>query len=175
MPGATRSESVAVSLPAQSDRQSVSWPESHWKLLVGLLLLLGLLGAGAAASLVWLAMYAIRGSDVAQEAFSRARSSQAVAQALGAPIKEAWFVSGSINENPASGSADLAMPISGPKGNGTLYVTARKSAGAWQYCLIELDVKGSGDKIVVLNANSPSGGMPCAPAPPPSPAAPAQF
>lgn len=175
MPGATRSEGVAVSLPAQSGRRSVSRPKSHWKLLVGLLLLLAVLGAGVAAGIVSLVMYAIKSSYVAQEAISRARSSQAVAQSLGVPIKEAWFVTGSINESPGSGSADFTLPISGPKGKGTLYVMARKVAGAWQYSLIEVDIKGSGDRINLLNANPPSGAMPRTPAPPPSSADSAHF
>jgi hypothetical protein len=153
----------------------VSWAETHWKLLVGLLLILAVLGAGLMAGFVSLAMYAIVGSNVAQGAISRARASQAVVQSLGLPIKEAWFVTGSIEENPRSGSADLALPISGPRGRGTLYVTARKVAGAWQYGLLEVDIKGSGEKIILLNADPPSGAIPSTPAPPPSSAAPAHF
>jgi Cytochrome oxidase complex assembly protein 1/zinc-ribbon domain len=175
MPVVTSSASAAVSLPGQSGRRSMSWAETHWKRLVALLLFLAVLGVAALLGIVSLGMSFVRNSDVAEEAIARARSSQAVTQRLGVPIKEARFVSGSINVSPGSGSADLALPISGPKGSGTLYVTARKIAGAWQYSLIQLNVEGSGDKIDVLNADLPSGAVPRTPEPPPSSATPSQF
>jgi hypothetical protein len=35
--------------------------------------------------------------------------------------------------NGASGASNLAIPISGPKAKGTIYVSANKSLGQWNY------------------------------------------
>jgi hypothetical protein len=101
-------------------------------------------------AIVTLLVGAIRGSDVAKEAVARAQSNALVMQRLGAPISEGWFVGGSINVSPGSGDADLSVPISGPKGKGTVYVKAQKSAGAWAYNLMVATVDGSGEKIDLL-------------------------
>jgi hypothetical protein len=50
---------------------------------------------------------------------------------IGQPIQAGLLISGSVEANPASGKADLAIPVSGPKGNGTLYVAAVKKVGRW--------------------------------------------
>ncbi len=74
---------------------------------------------------------AMKTSDVYREALTQAKASDAVVEALGSPIKDGLFVSGSTNVNGASGEANLAMPSSGPKGKGTFYVAATKSIGIW--------------------------------------------
>jgi hypothetical protein len=56
----------------------------------------------------------------------------AVAQKLGGRIEEGWLTSGSINVGTGgSGDANLAVPISGPKGNGTVYVMAHGESRAF--------------------------------------------
>jgi hypothetical protein len=71
-------------------------------------------------------------------------------QHLGAPINEGWFVSGSINVSAGSGDADLSVPISCPKGKGTVYVKAQKTAGRWDYSLMQATIEGSGERIDLL-------------------------
>ena len=56
----------------------------------------------------------MRSSDAATESLLRAKSNPFVVQRLGSPIKEGWFVGGSINVTTDSGDADLSVPISGP-------------------------------------------------------------
>ena len=104
---------------AQMPAQPKSWLARKWKLLLGLCVGLVLLGCAAVFGIFALVMSSIKGSDVATEAMSRARSNPTVMQQLGTPIDEGWFVSGSINVSTGSGDADLALPISGPKGKGT--------------------------------------------------------
>jgi hypothetical protein len=79
-----------------------------------------------------------------------AQSNRRVAQQLGSPIDEGWLLSGSVNVSDASGDADLSVPISGPKGKGTVYVTAQKSAGRWNYSLMQVAIDGSDEKIDLL-------------------------
>ena len=94
----------------------------------------------------------MRSSDAATESLLRAKSNPFVVQRLGSPIKEGWFVGGSINVTTDSGDADLAVPISGPTRQGTVYVTAHKSAGAWNYSLMQAAIQGSNDRIDLLSS-----------------------
>ena len=126
-----------------------SWLGRYWIwLLVAVLLCGGLFVLGIFSLIIG----AMRGSDVAKEAVARAQSNALVAQRLGAPISEGWFVSGSINVSTGSGDADLTVPISGPKGKGTVYVKAMKTAGRWDYSLMQAAIDGSGDRIDLLAA-----------------------
>jgi len=136
---------------------------------------LGVLGIAAVFGILTLIMSSIKRSDVAREAMARARSNPAVVQHLGTPIEVGWLVSGSVNVSTGSGDADLALPISGPKAKGTVYVTAQKSAGAWTFTLMQAAIEGSGERIDLLapaSMGQPSAAAaPATPAPMPSPAA----
>ena len=57
---------------------------------------------------------------------------------------------GNINVNGSSGHADLAIPISGPQGNGTIYVVASKSAGQWDLLRLVVDIKATNERIDLL-------------------------
>ena len=54
--------------------------------------------------------------------------------------------------NGPSGSADLAIPISGPNGAGTIYVKAKKVAGIWEYSILEVAIERAGERINLLPA-----------------------
>jgi hypothetical protein len=61
------------------------------------------------------------------------------------------LTSGSINVGTGgSGEANLAVPISGPKGNGTVYVMARRIAGVWNYSQMIAGIESTGEKIDLL-------------------------
>jgi len=78
---------------------------------------------------------------------SRAKSDERVVAALGTPISEGMFTSGKTNVNGPSGEADIAIPISGPKGKATIYAVATKSAGTWTFSKLAVQVEGSSDMI----------------------------
>jgi hypothetical protein len=61
-------------------------------------------------------------------------------------------VTGNINFANDSGNADLAIPLSGPQGHGTVYVVARKSAGTWSYDRFEVELDGAEERINLLKA-----------------------
>ncbi|MNC89987.1 Cytochrome oxidase complex assembly protein 1 [compost metagenome] len=92
----------------------------------------------------------IKSSDAYQEALSRAKASPAVISALGSPVKEGFYVSGSINVSGPSGDAKLAIPVSGPKGEGTIYLEARKSADVWSYSVLVVRVTQTRQRIDLL-------------------------
>jgi len=96
-------------------------------------------------------MGGIRNSDVAKAALARAQASPLVLQRLGPGIDEGWLLTGSINVSAGgSGDADLAVPISGPKGKGAVYVTAKKGSGTWNYSQMVAVIEGSGERIDLL-------------------------
>jgi hypothetical protein len=129
-----------------------SWLGRNWK---GLLAAIFVCGVVFVAGIFSLIMGAMRSSDVAKEATARAQSSALLAQRLGTPINEGWLVGGSINVSPGAGDADLSVPISGPKGKGTVYVRAQKTAGMWAYSLMQATVEGRSEKIDLLAAPAP--------------------
>ena len=155
----TQPSRIPQATPALIPNQQRSWLGRNWKWLLAAVFVCGLVFV---VGIVTLIMGAMRSSDVAKEAFARAQSNTLVAQRLGAPISEGWFVGGSINVSTGSGDAELTVPITGPKGKATVYVTAQKIAGSWTYSLMQAAVEGSGERIDLL---------PSAPAPAPQAAA----
>ena len=93
----------------------------------------------------------MKSSDAYKGALARAKAEPAVVAALGSPIEDGMFVSGSTNVNGASGNANLAIPIHGPKGKATLYVVAEKSLGAWNYSNLVVEVKDTKQRIDLLH------------------------
>jgi hypothetical protein len=108
------------------------------------------LGAIAVGGLVFFVFGAIKKSDVYADALKRAQSSPQVQTALGTPIEDGMWVSGSVNTTNDSGHAELTSPLSGPKAQGALVLKADKAAGGpWTYSVLEVQVTG-GEKINLL-------------------------
>ena len=137
---------VPTSVPGASPTRR-GWLARNWKWLLATLFVGGLVMMVGFFALI---MGAIRNSDVAQASVATAQSNRQVVQQLGSPIEEGWLLSGSVNVSNASGDADLSVPISGPKGKGTVYVTARKSAGRWHYSVMQVAIDGSDERIDLL-------------------------
>ena len=125
-----------------------NWWQRNWKWFVPtgcitILVLIALFGAtiflGVSA--------AMKSSDAYQIAVAKAKADPRVIAALGTPIKEGMFTSGTTNVSGGSGQADLSIPLSGPKAKGTLYAVATKSAGAWTYSKLVVRVEGTGENI----------------------------
>ena len=96
----------------------------------------------------------MKSSHAYKEALAMARADLYVNEALGSPIKEGLLVMGNINVNGSSGHADLAIPVSGPEGSGTIYVAASKSAaGQWTILRLVVDVKATNERIDLLANN----------------------
>jgi hypothetical protein len=114
--------------------------------LVAIVVIVGIFGG-----VFLIAFSAFKYSGVYVESLKQAHANPVVIQALGEPIEEGFFVFGSIHVNGPSGEADIAIPISGPKGSGTIYAVATKSAGIWHFEVLEVDIKGAEDRIDLLD------------------------
>jgi hypothetical protein len=71
-------------------------------------------------------------SEVYKMSLREAQDSPCVAKTLGTPLTAEFSISGDMNEGSKDGSADLNIPIHGPKGKGTLQLSAEKSSGIWK-------------------------------------------
>ena len=65
-------------------------------------------------------------------------------------------MSGNTNVNGASGESNLAIPISGPKAKGTIYVSANKSFGQWNYSGLVVEVRQTHQRIDLLQKSVPA-------------------
>src|SRR6266404_2068327 len=88
--------------------------------------------------------------------WSGPRRIPAVIEALGSPITVGFLVSGNTNVNGASGEANLSIPVSGPKGKGTIYVAATKSLGRWNYSGLVLEIANTHQRIDLLGSSARS-------------------
>jgi hypothetical protein len=123
--------------------QPRGWLSRHTGLVVGI----GCLGLLSAVCLFIVAIIgvvgtAMRASDPYKIAVSAAARDPAVIAELGTPVEPGWFTSGEINVAGSTGHASLAIPISGPRGSGTIGVVADKAAGKWTFSTLSVAVQG---------------------------------
>lgn len=141
-------------LPPQIPRQK-NWFDRNWKWLIPTVLILFLMIVGGFVAAVFYGVtHMMRGAEPYQVAVERAMKNPDIQAKLGTPMKVGWFTSGSVNLNNSSGSASLAIPLSGPKGSGTIYVEAKKRAGIWAYETLEF-APNDGQRIPLLDSSLP--------------------
>src|SRR4029078_1289347 len=107
-------------------------------------------------SILLIVFSAMKSTDVYKQALARAKGDPAVIEALGSPIKDGFLMSGHRNVNGASGESNLAIPISGPKGKATIYVSANKLLGRWNYSGLTVEVGQRHERIDLLHKPAPS-------------------
>jgi hypothetical protein len=134
-----------------------NWWNRNWKWFVPTgCLSIALLFVAFAASVVLIVFSAVKSTDVYKDALARAKAHPAVIDALGSPITEGFLVSGNTNINGASGEANLSIPISGPKGKGTIYAAATKSLGRWNYSGLVMEIAETHQRIDLLHSSIPA-------------------
>ena len=138
-------------LPAASQKKPRNWMQRNWKWFIPLLVVAS--GTVMATFFVFIFVVVfnvIKSSDAYKEALARVQTDPAIQAALGTPIKEGLFVTGSINTSGSSGEADIAIPISGPYGKATVYAVATKSAERWTFIALLVEVRDTGEIFNLL-------------------------
>ena len=126
------------------------WSRNYkWFVPVGCLTII-LCVVAFAALIVGVVMGSMKSSDAYKMALAKAQANPIVQQKLGTPIEAGAFVAGSINVAGTSGKADLTIPISGPKGKGSIYVDATKFAGEWKFNRLEVGFDGQEQRVDLL-------------------------
>lgn len=108
------------------------------------LLLGGILVGGIG---LYTANEAVKSSVPIAMALQLASDDPRVRERLGTPMQVGRLLSGTIDVEDATGTADMAFPVSGPNGEGTLFFSATKSAGQWTIDNLDLEIKASGERI----------------------------
>ena len=141
--------------PAVPPTPTGNWWKRNWKWFVPLgCFSIALLFVVFVGSVVVIVFSAVKSTDVYKDALARAKSHPAVIEALGSPVTEGFLVSGNTNVNGASGEANLAIPVSGPKEKGTIYVAAKKSLGRWEYSGLVLEIANTHKRIDLLGSSA---------------------
>lgn len=119
-----------------------------WAFLVLVMFMVGsgvLIGGG-----VYWAFNGLAKSEAATQALRRASETPAVIDKLGAPLVRGTFATGdySVNSN-GTGRASLNLPISGPKGSGTLVIVGTRADQQWTFSrLVVVPADESGEILV---------------------------
>ena len=120
-----------------------SWWKRNWKWVVpvgGCLTMLVLLVVFV-GSIFYGVTTMFEGSDPYKYAFEKINEDEQLVELLGSPIVKDGMVQGSLNYNNGDGKADMKIPISGPKGSGTLYINATSGGDEWTYHEIRVEIK----------------------------------
>lgn len=128
-----------------------SWLARNWGWLVAAAFVLFL---SFVAAILLSVFSLIQNSDATKLAIKTAETSPVIAEHIGSPMKVGWLISGNIEASPGAGTAKLMIPISGPKGLGTLDVEAHKRAGQWHLDLLEFEKDDSSVWINLLPAET---------------------
>ena len=116
----------------ESDRRS--WWTRHWKWAApsGCLVIVLLLFGGCVAQ--FSGVYGmVKDTGAYTQAIERVRSNPDAVAVLGTPVTTGWMLEGRVDDRGATGTADYSVPVSGPRGSGTLHIEARKSGGRWTF------------------------------------------
>lgn len=96
-------------------------------------------------------MYFIRSSDGVEEAVRMAGQNAAVVNAIGEPMEIGWFVNGSIKGAGVGTKVEVNIPLSGPKGSGTLVAHGfRETEQKWNFSVLSFAPENSADAINLL-------------------------
>ncbi len=147
---------ASLSTPSRAHAEELARTTPGWKIPLGGLTLLFLLG-GFAAILITVITTSFRSSDVYRQAMTRAAGELPGARRTGgADLQAAWLVSGQLNVSGSTGNANLSIPISGPRGKGTIRAVADKSGGVWRFTYLQVSVEGQPATIDLLSIQPPA-------------------
>lgn len=113
---------------------------------------IALTGIGVVFGVVFLSIFtAIGNSEATAEALKRAGASPQMQDKLGTPLTRGWFTAGSVETANGSSSAEVRIPVSGPKGIGKIHAVGYKRAGEeWVFTVLEVAIDGTGEHVNLL-------------------------
>lgn len=119
-----------------------SWWKRNWKWVVPLggclsLIVLFVIFVG---SVFWGVTSALQESQPYEYALEKINQDEEIIRVLGSPIEKDGMIQGSYNYTNGKKSADMIIPVSGPKGSGTLFVEAAGEDDQWTYNVIRVEI-----------------------------------
>jgi len=92
----------------------------------------------------------LENSEPFEHAINKINNDQELIELLGSPIEKDGMPQGHINWNNNKKSADMKIPIAGPKGKAVLYIIAHGEGDDWNYDEIRVTVKDN-EEIQLLD------------------------
>jgi hypothetical protein len=118
----------------QFKRVQRAWSIAGWASLAFCFVVFGIIGG-----IVFNVLY---DNDVVRATMVELKHNKEATSLLGEPIKKGLFVSGNYELKNSVGTADLSVPVEGPKAKGTVHVVANKKDGVWIINTLNLTVDG---------------------------------
>ncbi len=135
--------------PPLPSRRQPDWWQRNWKWVVPGFVVISVAAIGLFALMV---MQSLKTSGAYAQAVEQAQTHARLIEALGAPIEEGRFFTGTVNLSGRGGDAQLAIPLQGPNGGATLQVRAVREDGVWHFNRLDAELK---DEPVVINLLEP--------------------
>jgi hypothetical protein len=108
----------------------------------------GVLIAGAVAFvafILFVVFASMRSAQPYQDGLHLAQRDPRVIAALGSPVEAGLLMSGSIKTENREGSANISIPLHGPKGKASLSVVGTKHRGNWSYSEMTVTLDKGGE------------------------------
>ena len=130
-----------------------SWFKRNWKwaLPVGGCLVVGGLLIAFVVTLFFGVKTLFKDSEPYNTAMKKATQSEWVISRLGEPIEEKGIATGNVNYSDDEGSAEIAIPVRGPKNEAEIMVWAKKSGDTWTYTVLKITIEDTGEVYDLLN------------------------
>lgn len=112
------------------------------------------IGIGVVFGAVFLTIFAAIGnSEASTEALKRAGASPHVQEKLGTPLTRGWFTTGSVETANGSSSAEVRIPVSGPKGSGKVHAVGYKRGDEkWVFTVLDVVIDGTNERIHLVQS-----------------------
>lgn len=138
------------------EEQKKGWFGRNWKWAVPTF---GCLTFTVLAIIFAVALYSgvstlFKGSEPFEVAVSSLNNNKLVVEKLGQPIEADGMFQRNINYENNNASADIRVPVKGPKGEGSVTVIAEKQNNVWTYQLMQVEINDTGEVINLLNENN---------------------
>jgi hypothetical protein len=137
-------------LPSSPPRPA-GWMQRNWKWAVPVM---AICATTIVAALIVAALFGVRSmmhsSEPYQVALREAQADSRLVERLGTPIEPGFMPMGEISTSGAGGEASLQIALSGPRGEATLYVEARREAGQWRYRTLQVEFADGGERLELL-------------------------
>jgi hypothetical protein len=104
---------------------------------------------GCVAAIFFTVSGVLKETDAYRDSVRQLEANAQVMEILGAPVT-AGIPSGQVHTSGPSGDAQLAIPVTGTKTSGVLYVEATRRMGTWKTDRLELEVAGRAERIVLV-------------------------
>ncbi|GAA4116312.1 hypothetical protein GCM10022393_16880 [Aquimarina addita] len=85
-----------------------------------------------------------------QEGVEMAKQDEYLQKVLGEPIEADGMMSGEISTSNGSGIVDISIPIKGPDGEATIYITGTKENDKWTYSKVDAVIKETNESVDLL-------------------------